>query len=356
MNQVLSSNSRGAASSVIIGAAVALGLLIFLAFNSLFIVREWEQVVITQFGDIQGEPIRKAGLHFKKPFIQDLHRFEKRLVRWDGAPFTLYTSDRRTIHVNVTARWRIEDAAAFLPRVRTVDRANERLSQLIEGALRDEIGKYDLYEVVRSSNRILQEEIDLTLDGDETVLDLEMEDMATLGRETRELRRDSAGNYVVGRPVVTGRVLQLARSRIAEAGLGIRVEDILFKQLNYTREIESNVYAQMNAELQKISAGFRSHGRKNAQQKLGEMERELARIESAAMEQSRRIRGRAEAQAIAIYADAYNRDPDFYRFLRTLEAYQKVLGANSSLVISTESELFDLLKNPVSNQEGSSPQ
>jgi modulator of FtsH protease HflC len=356
MNEVLPSNQRGAASSVIIGAAVALGLLLFLAFNSLFIVREWEQVVVTQFGDIQGEPIQQAGLHFKTPFIQDIHRFEKRLVRWDGAPFTLYTSDRRMIHVNVTARWRIEDAAAFLPRVRNVDRANERLSQLIEGALRDEIGKYDLYEVVRSSNRILQEEIDLTLDGEVADLDLEIEDMATLGRETRELRRDGAGNYVVGRPVVTNRVLQLARSRIAEAGLGIRVEDILFKQLNYTREIESNVYAQMNAELQKISAGFRSHGRKNAEKKLGEMERELARIESAAMEQSRRIRGRAEAEAIAIYAEAYNRDPDFYRFLRTLEAYQKVLGVNGSLVISTDSELFELLKNPVSNHSGSSTQ
>lgn len=352
MSDLFSSNRRGAASpSLLIGGAVTVGLLIFLAFNSLFIVREWEQVVITQFGDIQGEPIQEAGLHFKKPFIQEIHRFERRLVRWDGAPFTLYTSDRRTIHVNVTARWRIEDAASFLPRVRNVNRANERLSQLIEGALRDEIGKFDLYEVVRSSNRILMEdqEIGITLDGEEADLDLEIDDIATLGREIRELRRDRDGNYVVGRPVVLEGVLKVARERIEDARLGIKLEDILIKQLNYTRDIESNVYAQMNAELQKISAGFRSHGRKNAERKLGEMERELARIESAALEESRRIRGRAEAEAIAIYADAYNRNPDFYRFLRTLEAYETALGGNSSLIISTDSELFDLLKNPVAN-------
>lgn len=355
-----SNRRRGAASpSILIGGAVALGLLIFVAINSLFIVREWEQVVITQFGDIQGEPIREAGLHFKKPFIQDLHRFEKRLVRWDGAPFTLYTSDRRTIHVNVTARWRIEDASEFLPRVRTVERGNERLSQLIEGALRDEIGRFDLYEVVRSSNHILraEQEIDLTIDGEEADMDLDMEDIATLGREIRELRTDREGNYLVGRPVVTEDILELARRRINDARLGIHLEDILVKQLNYTPDIESNVYAQMIAELEKISAGFRSHGSKNAETKLGEMERELARIESAALEEARRIRGRAEAGAIEIYADAYNRDPDFYRFLRTLETYEKTLRENSSLIISTDSELFDLLKDPAgrNNQMSAEP-
>lgn len=352
MKTVSLSGNRGASAPLIISGAVTLGLLIFLAFNSLFIVREWEQVVITQFGEIQGEPIREAGLHYKTPFVQDLHRFERRLVRWDGAPFTLYTSDRRTIQVDVSARWRIEDASAFLPRVRTVERGNERLSQLIEGALRDEIGKYDLFEVVRSTNRVLHDGSDLAMgmQGDETELDIDMEDIATLGRELRELPQDDEGNYTAGRPVVNAGILEEARNRINEARLGIYVEDILLMQLNYTSDIESNVYAQMNAELEKISAGFRSHGHKNAEQRLGEMERELAGIESAAMQEAQGIRGHAEAEAIEIFAAAYNRDPEFYRFLRTLETYEETLRQNSSLIISTESALFDLLKNPVEDE------
>lgn len=339
------SKKRGGAPLLIM-VAIALVVGVFLAFNSLFIVREWEQVIVTQFGEIQGEPIRKAGLHFKKPFVQELHRFERRLVRWDGLPFTLYTADRRTIHVNVTARWRIADASVFLPRVRTVESANVRLYQLIEGALRDEIGKYDLYEVVRSTNHILREaSISLNMEGDPAA-EIDLNEVATLGRETRELRQDEEGNYLAGRPVVTARILDVARMRIEAAVLGIHLEDILIKQLNYTRDIESNVYAQMNAELKKISSGFRSHGHKNAEQQLGEMEKELASIESMALEESERIRGRAEAEAIAIYADAYNRDPDLHRFLRTLEAFENSLGKNASLIISTESALFDLLKDP----------
>lgn len=344
---VLTSNRRAAAAPLIL-AAVVLGLLVFLAFNSLFIVREWDQVVITQFGKIQGKPIREAGLHFKKPFIQELHRFEKRLVRWDGEPFTLYTTDRRTILVNVTARWRIDDATEFLPSVRTVENANRFLLSPIEAAVRNQIANYDLFEVVRSTNQILQEaDLPLDLEGAEEEIDLE--DMATLGREIHALPQAADGSYVAGRPYVTEKILEDARTRLAELELGIHLEDILIKQVNYTRDIESNVYAQMNAELAKISAGFRSHGRKNAEQKLGEMERDLAEIESAAIEESQVIHGRAEAEAIHIYAEAYNQDPDFYRFLRTLEAFQNTLGQNSSLVISTESAFFDLLKNPAAS-------
>ncbi|HLS27893.1 MAG TPA: protease modulator HflC [Opitutales bacterium] len=337
---------RGASAPFLVGGIVLLGVAIFVAVNSMFIVREWEQVVVTQFRKIKGDAIQEAGLHFKIPFIQEIHRFERRLVRWDGVPFTLYTADRRTIHVNVTARWRIEDAAVFFPRARTIENANTRLYQLINGALRNEIGQYDLFELVRSTNFILDEtEISLQIDG-EAPEEIDLEEIATLGREIRELPRDEAGNYLGGRPVVLEKILEEARKQVAEAVLGIHLEDILIKQLNYTQDIEANVYAQMNAELQKISAGFRSHGQKNAEQKLGEMEKELASIEGAAQERVARIKGRAEAEAIAIYADAFGRNPDFYRFLRTLETYGKTIGSNSSLIVSTDSALFGILKDP----------
>jgi len=345
MMAAATNTTRGAGAPTLISLLVILGLLIFVAINSVFIVREWEQVVITQFGEMQGPPVQDAGLHFKAPFIQEVHRFEKRLMRWDGPPFTLYTRDRRTIHLNVTARWRIEDAGVFLPRVRDIQRANSALYVAVEGALRDEIGRHDLYEVVRSSNFILTDTGDLGLTLDEQD-EIDLSEIATLGREVRELRRGRDGEYLVGRPVVVTRILQDARRRIEEARLGIHLEDILIKQLNYTRDIESNVYAQMNAELAKISAGFRSHGRKNAEQKLGEMERELAMIESAALQRSEEIRGQAEAEAIRIYAEAYNQDPEFYRFVRTLETYEKSVGQNSGLILSTSSVLFELLRSP----------
>ncbi len=341
----IAAENAGTASRLLLTIVLVTGTLLFVAANSVFIVREWEQVVVTRFGRIQGAPIQEAGLHWKRPFIEETHRFDRRLLRWDGTPFTLYTADRRTIHVNVTARWRIENAAVFLPRARTVDEANQRLYQLIEGALRDEIGRYDLFELVRSTNHILGEaEIPLRMEAD-AAEDIDLREIATLGRETRELPADARGNYLAGRPVVTENILEEARKRIEEARLGIFLEDILIKQLNYTRDIESNVYAQMNAELEKISTGFRSHGRKNAEQQLGEMEKELAWIEGASEEEVQRIHGEAEAEAIAIYAEAFDRDPEFYRFLRNLETLEKVLSDRSSLVLSTDSVLFDLLTN-----------
>ncbi len=337
---------RGASAPALISLILVAGLAIFVAINSVYIVREWEQVVITQFGDIQGEPVRKAGLHFKKPFVQEVHRFERRLMRWDGNPFTLYTRDRRTIHVDVTARWRIEDAAVFLPRVRTVEGANAALFEAVEGALRDEIGTRDLYEVIRSSNYILtsSEELGIEIEGADS---LDVEEIVTLGREVRELARDEQGNYLAGRPVVSSAILEDARRRLAEVQLGIHLEDVLIKQVNYTKDIESNVYAQMNAELSKIAAGFLSHGRKNAEQRLGEMERELAEIESAAIRRAEEIRGAAEAAATEIYAEAFNRDPSFYRFIRSLEAYENAVGKNTTLILSTESSFFDLLRDPM---------
>lgn len=342
-------SSCGAGAPAIIGVLVVIGVLAFVAVNSIFIVREWEQVVITQFGEIQGEPILEAGLHFKRPFVQEIHRYERRLMRWDGPPFTLYTKDRRTIHVNITARWRISDAAVFLPRMRDVSRANASLYVAIEGAMRNEIGRHDLFEVVRSSNHILTDtELTVNLDGGE---EIDLEEMATLGREVRELRRDPEGNYLGGRPVVVAGILQDARRRIAEARLGIHLEDILIKQLNYTKDIESNVYDQMNAELAKISAGFRSHGRKNAEQRLGEMQKELASIESEAIRRAEEIRGEAEADAIRIYAEAYSRDSSFYRLVRTLEALEKSTGPNTALVFSTDAALFHLLKEPVAEEQ-----
>ncbi|MBC2602322.1 protease modulator HflC [Puniceicoccus vermicola] len=327
----------------ILGLIAAI-VLVAAAWTSLYTISEWEQAVITEFGEVVGDPVTQAGLHVKRPW-QQVRRFDSRLQRWDGRQTTTITRDRKTVNVDVTARWRIDDAKQFLEAVNSINQADTRLNGIIAGAVKDEIAKYDLYEVIRSSNGILDiktEELSIKLDSGD-LEEISVEEVATLGSDLPELHQSTDGAYLAGRPIVLQGILQEARKRLAQIGLGIALEDILIKQLNYTQEIESNVYAQMNAELQKISAGFRSNGKKRAEQRLGEMERELARISSEAEQRAQVIRGQAEAKAIRIYAEAYNQDPGFYRFLRTLQAYDKGLGGNSRILIGSGSPFFDLL-------------
>lgn len=345
-NEHTTENRSGGSIPILLAVvAAAVG---FIAYNSLYTVNEWEQAIVVQFGEIIGDPVTEAGLHFKRPFIQQVYRFDRRLLRWDGKETTTITKDRKTVVINVTARWRISDARRFLETVRSPELAVTRLNGVIEGAVKDEIAKYDLYEVVRSSNLILEpqeEPVGAALLAEEVdAADMEDLDLSSLGGSVPPLRQDARGRYQAGRPIVMAGILKEARSRLDQIGLGIHLEDVLIKQLNYSAAIEANVYAQMNAELQKISAGFRSIGRQRAEEKLGEMERELATIQSQAIEQSERIRGEAEAEAIKIYAEAYNQDPEFYRFLRTLQSYERILGPNSTILIGSDSPLYELFK------------
>lgn len=335
-----------AGSTIVVLLIVLIGLSVLVARFCFYTLAEWEQAVITQFGEVIDEPKIEAGLYFKMPW-QKVERYDKRLLRWDGSQTTTITRDRRTINIDVTARWRINDARLFRETIRSINQADSRLNGIIEGAIKDEIAKFDLFEVVRSSNRILEDSYDdlriqvADEDGEEMFA---ADELATLGADLPRLNQSSTGEYRAGRPIVLQGVLAEARRRLEQVGLGIHLEDVLIKQLGYIREIEANVYAQMNAELQKIAAGFRSSGQQRAEERLGEMQRELSIIDSAAIERSQRIRGEAEAEAISIYANAYNQDADFYRLLRGLEAYEKLLGDNTTLIISSDSPIYQLLK------------
>jgi len=251
------SPNRGAKRSLLVLLVVL--VLGGLGWTTLYTVTEWEQAVITQFGEVVGDPVTDAGLHFKMPY-QQVQRFDARLLRWDGSETTTITRDRKTVNVDVTARWRISDAKQFLEAIRSTNQADTRLNGIIAGAVKDEIAKYDLYEVIRSSNRILEvSEDEITIDLESPEMEnITVEEVATLGSDLPELPVNAEGLYLAGRPIVLDNILAEARKRLRQIGLGISLEDILIKQLNYTEEIEENVYAQMNAELQKISAGFRS--------------------------------------------------------------------------------------------------
>jgi membrane protease subunit HflC len=332
------------AGPLLLQGVIILAILIFIGSRSLFVVNEWEQALVIQFGEVRGEPITEAGLHFKLPW-QTVETFDRRLLRWDGRETTTITRDRKTIIVDTTARWRISDANQFRRAVGTLTRAETQLDGIIDSAIRNVIGRHSLFELVRSTNDILNIGMeDLGLDIEEELVDADATQLATLGGELPELPVGPDGNLISGRPLVINIILRDAQRRLEGIGLGIELDDILIKQLNYNQEIEANVFAQMNAELAQISAGFRSHGRRRAEERLGQMERDLAEIQSAAMERVQVIRGNAEAESIRIYAEAFTQGPEFFGFLRTLEALEKSLGKNLSLFISSDSPIFQPLQ------------
>jgi len=330
--------------------AVLLGLLLLAAWFCLYVVRPWEVAMVMQFGEVR-YVAEEEGPHLKWPW-QQVVRYDARLLRWDGEETSTVTGDRRRVHVDFTARWRIVDAKRFREAIGSIPQASSRLSGPIEGAVRDEIARHDLYEVIRSSNDILevvdaQQQQRALLEeegGDEGLAEtVEVDEVETLAAKLPALETDEAGRPIAGRPIVLENMLEDARSR-TEDRFGIHLEDILIKQLSYTAEIEDNVYHQMNAELEKIASGLRSRGRERAEALLGEMQRELDRIEGRADRRVSELRGEAEAGAIEIMAGAHGSDPELFTFLRQLETYEKTLGANHVLLMSLKSPLYRTLR------------
>lgn len=289
--------------------------------SAIYIVREPEQVIITQFGDPVGDPIITPGLKAKIPIIQKAHRFEKRFLEWDGDPNELPTKDKRFIWVDTYARWRISDPLKFFQRLRDERGALTRLSDILDGETRNAIAKHDLREVIRSTNR--QPTQSEAQPEDETVL----------------------VSIEFGRDKIRSDVLAKAQERTSD--LGIEILDVQLKRINYVEEVRRKVYERMIAERQRIADRYRSEGQGEAARILGEKERELAKIQSGAYREAREIMGRADAEATEIYARAYDRSAEsrgFYEFLKTMEIYRTTIDEKSTLILSTEGDFYRWLK------------
>lgn len=281
-----------------------------------FVVGETQQVVLTQFGDPVGGPITTPGLKMKIPFIQKANFFEKRYIEWDGDPEQFPTKEKVYIHVDNYARWRIADPLKFLQRVRTVRNAQSRLDGILDGATRDTVARHKLIELVRSSNR----EFEMSEVGDAPQVD----------------------KIVFGREVLGQEVLDASRGPAAE--LGIEVLDLRFKRIRYRDDVESKVFERMRAERHRIAEQFRSEGAGEAARINGERERELRVIESEAYRKAQEIKGRADAEAANIYAAAYNEDPEFYRFVQSMDVLRKTMGKDTTLLLGTDGELMRYLE------------
>ncbi|WP_018128394.1 protease modulator HflC [Balneola vulgaris] len=304
-----------------IGLLAILGIVGFILMNSIFIVNEKEQVIITQFGDPQGEAITTPGLKFKTPFLEDANYFEKRYLEWDGDPNQVPTKDKVFIFVDTYARWQITDPLKYFERLGNERGALSRLDDILDGETRNAVASHNLVELIRSSNR----------------------EAATEG-VIADIVNDSLENISVGRDKIQEEIQELANKRAED--LGIVVLDFRFKRINYAEEVRRTVYDRMISERNRIADKFRSEGQGEASRINGEKERELKRIQSEAFREAETIRGKADAEAASIYNSAYNKTRqarELYAFIKSMEAYSKTIDKETSLIISTDSEFYKYL-------------
>lgn len=308
-----------------IGILIVIFLALIIFFSAAFTVDETEQVIITQFGKPVGEPIMEAGIHFKLPIIQNKHVFDKRFLEWDGDANQIPTMDKRFIWVDSYARWRISDPLLFFKRVQNERGAHTRLDDILDGETRNAVARHKLVEIVRSTNRTPMRSADsLSMD---------------------EQKADVFIKIKTGRSEITGEILAAAKERAKE--LGIELLDLQLKRIDYVEDVRRKVYERMITERKRIADKFRSEGKGEASKILGNKERELKGIQSAAYRQAQVIIGKADAEATTIYARAYNRSADtrdFYRFLKTLESYKNTLSEKDILILSTKSDFFIYLE------------
>jgi len=291
----------------ILAAAIAL----FVLASAVVVVDETEHVVITQFG----RPVvvhSDAGLHFKLPApIQRVTRLDRRILFAEQPATELLTADKKNVVVSTYLSWRITDPLRFLTSLRTREAAEARLAALAQSELGSTLGNLPFSSVVPSSAR----------DG--------------------------------GLAQVEERV-QRAAHDAALRDFGIEVVSFGVTRLGYPAQNLQSVFARMRAERERIARGFRSEGKAAAQKIRAEADRERATALANAEAEAQRLKGEGEAEAARVYADAYRGHDVFYRFLRTLESYEKVLSENTTLVLPANSPFLDLLvsKLPSAREDG----
>jgi membrane protease subunit HflC len=295
--------------------------IIIIISASAFVVKETEQVVITQFGKPVGDAIIKPGLKFKTPFIQKANYFEKRFLEWDGDPNQVPTKDKKFIFVDSYARWQITDPLQFFKRLTNERGAQSRLDDILDGETRDYIASHNIEEAVRTSNR-----------------------KPISSGTISELIGDSLASISVGREKIQNMIKESASEQTKD--LGIVILDFRFKRINYVEEVREQVYERMKSERYRIADKFRSEGQGEASRINGEKERELKTIQSEAFKEAEEIKGKADGAAAAIYAAAYDRSPssrDLYSFIKSMETFEKTFDNQTFVILSTDSELYKYL-------------
>jgi membrane protease subunit HflC len=310
-----------------IAIMAVLGVGAYIVMSAIYTVSEVEQAIITQFGKPVGEPVTTAGLKFKIPFIQDVNPIDKRVLEWDGKPSDMPTKDKLYISVDLFARWRIIDPLQYFLRLRDERSAQSRLDDILGSETRNAVAKHELIEIIRTT----KDRVPLR----DTLL-------------TEAERKQDIGSLVPiqkGRKLVEQEIFSAATEKVRV--FGIELLDIRFKRINYNESVRPKIYDRMISERRQIAERFLSEGNGEAARIRGNRVRDLNKIQSEAYRQVEEIRGVADAKATEIYATAYNQSPEaaaFYEFTRTMHAYKSIISKNTTLVLSTDSDLFKFLK------------
>ena len=306
---------------------ILLGLVLYLLGSSIYTVSEVQQMIITQFGKPVGEPVTTAGLKVKIPFIQQVNPIDKRILEWDGSPSDMPTKDKLYISVDLFARWRIVDPLQYFLRLRDERSAQSRLDDILGSETRNAVAKHELIEIIRTTK-------------DRTPL----RDALLTGSE-QEADVGSLVPIQKGRKLVEQEIFDAAAQKVEV--FGIELLDIRFKRINYNESVRPKIYDRMISERRQIAERFLSEGNGEAARIRGNRLRDLNKIQSEAYRQVEEIRGLPDAKATEIYASAYNQSlqaAEFYEFLRTMESYKSIIADNTTLVLSTDSDLFKFLK------------
>ncbi len=311
----------GSSLRAVIAVGVLAVVLVIAAGLFLYTVSEQEQVIITQFGRPVGEPVLDAGLHFKLPFVQAVNRMDKRILEWDGQASEMPTRDKLYVIVDTFGRWRIRDPLQFFTRLRDERSALSRLDDIVGSEVRNAVARQDLIEIVRTTKD------------------------RKPAHDPEATREDLLLPIVLGRAALESGVVKMAAPKLAD--FGIELIDVRFMRINYNPRVSAKIHERMTSERQQIASRFRSEGEGEAAKILGNKEKDLRRIESEAYREVQKVRGEADAKATEIYAQAYGSSPEaaeFYRFLRTMETYKKALDKDSTLILTTDSDVFRYLK------------
>jgi membrane protease subunit HflC len=307
-------------------AAAVFALSLYVATNALYTVSEVEQVIVTQFGKPIGDPVTTAGLKFRIPFVQAVNPIDKRVLEWDGNPSDMPTKDKLYISVDLYARWRVTDPLQYFIRLRDERSAQSRLDDILGSETRNAVAKHELIEIIR------------------TTKDREpLRDPLLTGAET-ELSMGSLVPIQKGRRLVEQEIFTAAAEKVRV--FGIELLDIRFKRINYNESVRPKIYDRMISERRQIAERFLSEGNGEAARIRGNRVRDLDKIQSEAYRAVEEIRGLADAKATEIYADAYNQSAEsveFYEFSRTMLSYKDIIADNTTLVVSTNSDLFKFL-------------
>lgn len=317
---------------ITLGVVLVALIVIFVILGPFYILTEGEQCIVTRFGKIV-DTQTEAGLKFKMPVTDNVVKYPKKLLSWDGDAQRIPTKENQFIWVDATARWYISDVKKFYETVSTIESGKGRLNDVIDSTIRTVISENYLSEAVRSSNRIN----DIKFEEDVSSVD-SVEDAETLRSLTRT--NTTQEKITIGRNGLSNRILEIA-SGFTKA-YGITLEDIIIRQIRYSDDLTESVYTRMIKERNQIAEAYRSYGRGQLAQWQGKTENDRKNIISQAYRESEKIKGEADAEASRIYAEAYRKDPEFFAYWRSLESYKEKLN-KIDWIMSTDIKYFDHL-------------